>query len=73
MKEHSPNPGQDTRHSVAFHIELLSSGTREGIIAWLIWNDRNGNYTDADSRLEGYPPLSLASAREQMRQILDES
>jgi hypothetical protein len=73
MKKNSPNLIVDIRHSVAFQIEILSSGTREAIIAWLVWNDRNGIYTDDDSRLEGYPPLTLASARKQMRQILDES
>ncbi len=73
MKKHSLSPGQDIRHSVAFQLQILLSGSREEIIAWLVWNDRNGNYTDADSRLEGYRPLTLESAREQMQKALDES
>ncbi len=73
MKEHSPKQGQDIRHSVALQLQILSSGSREEIIAWLVWNDRNGIYTDPDSRLEGYPPLTLESAREQMQKVLDES
>jgi hypothetical protein len=73
MKKKSPNLIVDIRHSVAFQMELLSSGTREGIIAWLVWNDGNGIYTDADSGFEGYPPLTLESAREQMQKVLEES
>ncbi len=73
MNQHFENPSQDIRHSVAFQMELLSSGTREGIIAWLVWNDGNGIYTDADSGFEGYPPLTLESAREQMQKVLEES
>jgi hypothetical protein len=73
MKSHSLNAGQDIRHSEAFQLALLSSGTREDIIAWLVWNDRNGIYTDEDSVLEDYPPLTLESARELMRKALDES
>ena len=73
MKSHSLNAGQDIRHSEAFQLELLSSGTREDIIAWLVWNDRNGIYTDEHSVLEDYPPLTLESARELMRKALDES
>jgi hypothetical protein len=73
MKSHSLNACLDIRHSVAFQMELLSSGTREDIIAWLVWNDRNGIYTDEDSVLEDYPPLTLESARVLMRKVLDES
>jgi hypothetical protein len=54
-------------------MALLSSGTREDIIAWLVWNDRNGIYTDEDSVLEDYLPLTLESARVLMRKVLDES
>ena len=73
MKSHSLNAGQDLRHSEAFQLALLSSGSREDIIAWLVWNDRNGIYTDEDSVAEGYPPLTLDSARVLMRKVLDES
>ncbi|MFM8397829.1 MAG: hypothetical protein ACKOAH_08355 [Pirellula sp.] len=73
MKSHSLNSGLDIRHQEAFQMALLSSGTREDIIAWLVWNDRNGVYTDKDSELEDYPPLTLESARDLMRKVLDES
>jgi hypothetical protein len=69
-------PGQvvaKLRSSLGFQFGLLSSGTRDDIIAWLVWNDRNGAYTDEDSKLEGLPILTLESAREQMRKVLDES
>ena len=73
MKNHYQRQGQDLRHSEAFQLALLSSGTREDIIAWLVWNDRNGIYTDEDSVAEDYPPLTLESARVLMRKVLDES
>jgi hypothetical protein len=71
MNGNFKNPGDYIFQSAAFQQKLLSSGTREDIIAWLVWNDRNGIYTDEDSRLEGYPPLTLESAREQMQKTLD--
>lgn len=33
--------------------------TRGELIAWLTWNDLNGCYSDTDSTLEGYEPLTL--------------
>lgn len=43
---------------------LVDPTKRESAIAWLIWNDPNGCYTDADTALEfpGEAPLSLAAA-----------
>jgi hypothetical protein len=73
MNNHFQNLCEFIFRSATFQQKLLSSGTREEIIAWLTWNDRNGIYTDADSRLDGYPPLTLESAREQMQKVLDES
>jgi hypothetical protein len=49
---------------------LLKDGSREDLISWLVWNDPNGIYTDADSLAEGYSPLSLELARETMQGIL---
>jgi hypothetical protein len=59
--------------SVAYQNELLEAGSRDDIIAWLVWNDGNGVYTDEDSEREGLPILTLESAREQMRKVLNES
>lgn len=36
--------------------------TRETLIAWLGWNDRNGTYSDDDCRREGMTPLTLTEA-----------
>lgn len=35
---------------------------RQNLINWLVWNDPNGCYTDADCDLEGLPRLTLISA-----------
>jgi hypothetical protein len=49
---------------------ILSHGTRDEVIQWLTWNDRNGTYTDADSNVESIPPLTLETAREVMADVL---
>jgi hypothetical protein len=36
---------------------------RLSIIRWLVWNDRNGCYTDAECESEGLEPISLDDAR----------
>lgn len=50
---------------------LLAHASREQIIEWLVWNDRNGIYTDQDSVLEGYPHLTLEIARAAMWHVLE--
>lgn len=40
----------------------LNSLSRELLIEWLIWNDRNGVYSDADSIAEGMNPLTKEEA-----------
>ena len=37
-------------HDFKVQLELLTHGTREQLIAWLAWNDRNGIWSDEDSR-----------------------
>lgn len=49
---------------------LLTEGSREEIIEWLVWNDGNDVYTDEDSAAEGYEPLTLESARKTMMAII---
>lgn len=51
---------------------LLAEGTRDDIIEWLVWNDGNGVYSDIDSEAEDYPLLTLETAREAMRRVLDQ-
>ena len=50
---------------------LLLHGGREVLIAWLVWNDPNGVWTDSDSQSEGMPPLTLDEARNHMLAILN--
>lgn len=45
-------------------IEDLQSFTREQLIEWLCWNDRNGIYSDADCEIEGIDPLTWEEAYE---------
>jgi len=54
-------------HDTAFQQQLLRTGTREQLIAWLCWNDPNGIYTDQASLAEDFPPLTMAGAREILR------
>jgi hypothetical protein len=54
----------------AIQTAILSEGSRERVIEWLVWNDRNGTYTDTDSEAEGLPALTLEAARQVMAEIL---
>ncbi len=50
--------------------EDLKTMSREDLIAWLQWSDRNGVYSDEDSELEGRDPISREEALEiALRQI----
>jgi len=42
----------------------IDTTNRESVIAWLVWNDPNGSYTDHASEVEGYDPLTLEEAVE---------
>lgn len=48
-------------------IKIMS---RETLIGWLAWNDRNGVYTDEDSKLEFGKILGKREAGEIMFRIL---
>ena len=51
-----------TRTMVLFHtLDEVEAMTREGLIAWLMSNDRNGCYSDADNLAEWGAALPLAS------------
>ncbi len=58
-------------HDPAFQQRLLSTGTREQLIAWLCWNDLNGIYTDETSLAEDRPQLTLAEARQILREQIE--
>lgn len=42
----------------------LMGMSRDGIIGWLCWNDRNGIYRDDECELEGIDPLTREEALE---------
>ena len=42
----------------------LMGMSRDGIIGWLCWNDRNGIYLDDECELEGIDPLTREEALE---------
>lgn len=52
-------------------LDTEAERKRQELIAWLVWNDRNGIWTDGDSVAKGYLPLTLEAAREAKRTILD--
>ena len=58
-------------HDPVFQHELLRTGTREQLMAWLCWNDPNGIYTDEASLAEDRPPLTLAKSRQIMREQIE--
>lgn len=53
--------------------DILLNGTREDLIQWLQWNDRNGVWSDEDSATEGWKPMTLEQARACMRVSLGRS
>ena len=60
-----------TKHDSFVQLDILENGTRNDVINWLCWNDRNGCYRDDDAIAEGYDPLTLEQAREIMRGQID--
>jgi hypothetical protein len=42
-----------SNHDHAVQRWLLTQGTREQVIGWLVWNDHNGIFTDEDSIANG--------------------
>jgi len=43
--------------------ELLATGTREDLLAYCQWNDRNGVWSDDDRAAEDYPPATVDELR----------
>jgi len=54
-------------HDTTLQRAILSDSSREEIVQWLVWNDPNGTYSDADSELEDRPCLTLEAARKSSR------
>jgi hypothetical protein len=53
----------------ALTTEAISQLPREECIQFLKWLDPNGVWTDEDSRLEGYEPVSADDARAKLHEI----
>ena len=57
----------------ALSVEGVSQLNRDQLIAFLVWNDPNGVYTDADSEAEGYELLTLERVRLLVAKAIEES
>jgi hypothetical protein len=43
---------------------VVDINSRDSLINWLCWNDKNGCYTDEQSDMEDMPRLTLEEAQE---------
>jgi hypothetical protein len=57
-------------HLPATQDWILEHGNREDVIEWLVWNDRNGIYSDEACEMEGVDKLTLESAKELMKSFI---
>ena len=62
--------GSSCRHTVP---RLSTHSDRETLIGWLCCVDGNGVWTDDDMKAEGWDPMSLQDAWEQVDVVLDQS
>ena len=62
--------GSCCRHTVP---RLSARSDRETLIGWLCCVDGNGVWTDDDMRAEGWDPMSLQDAWDQVDVVLDQS
>jgi len=62
--------GADCRHTVP---RLSARSDRETLIGWLCCVDGNGVWTDDDMRAEGWDPMSIQDAWDQVDVVLDQS
>ena len=60
-------------HLRDFQAALLTQGTREQIVNWLMWNDPNGTYSDLDSEADDMKAITLENARQIMRDQISRS
>lgn len=60
-------------YNVLYAERLLNSMTREEVIAFLVWNDHNGIYTDEQSVAEGMAPMTRAEAIEKALEVISEN
>jgi len=62
--------GADCRHTAP---KLSTRSDRETLIGWLCCVDGNGVWTDKDMRAEGWDPMSIQDAWDQIDVVLDQS
>jgi len=51
----------------------LVNWSRENLLNWLSWNDRNGIFTDKQSEAEGMQPMTKIEALEVINRIVTEN
>lgn len=52
---------------------ILRDGSRDAVIGWLAWNDKNGIWWDEDCDREEIPRLTLTTAKKLMEDILNDA
>jgi hypothetical protein len=60
-------------HFEKSHLPTLKNYKRETLLNWLSWNDRNGIFTDKQSKAEGMPPMTKKEAIETITRIINEN
>jgi len=63
----------NAREFQALRVDQVQDLTRDQLIAFLVWNDRNGVYSDDDCEAEGYDLLTLETARLLVIKAIEES
>lgn len=58
--------GDDMSHTTNVP-ELLATGSREDLLAYCQWNDRNGVWSDTDCAAEGIEPATVEELRSIIR------
>lgn len=54
-------------------LPSLETWSRESLLNWLSWNDRNGIFTDKQSEAEGMEPMTKEEAIETITRIVIEN
>lgn len=54
-------------------LSSLETWSRESLLNWLAWNDRNGIFTDKQSEAEGMEPMTKEEAIEVITRIVAEN
>lgn len=60
-------------HLDILNLEVLDTWSRKSLLEWLAWNDRNGIFTDEQSKAEGMEPMTKNDAIELIKKIVTEN